>query len=278
MSERSGDGATAVLSAAVDWITCTARQGVKSGLLSAAGWGAVYAEAELGNDLKPWLWKGYDGYMAGSAAVGNRADGSICRISGHRAALAFRSAVRNADSVSRLDLAVTVRLAPDANPAVEVYQAVRRALPGQRGRRVQKATHIQTWNEGETCYLGSRQSARFGRIYNKGLESGMEEYRDAWRWEVEYKGDAGTALASALAQSGDTPTAVAAYVARTFEAWGVKPEWADGSVVADFHSPRNQTDDGSRLAWLSAQVRPVVARLIAKGRRAEVLAALGLEE
>jgi len=270
--------AVAVLTAAVDWLTCTARQGANSGLLAAVGWAAVYAEAEAGNDLRPWLWKGYDGYMSGSAAVGERSDGTICRFSGDRAAHSFCGAVRHADRISRLDLAVTVRMDEDANPARDAYTLAREAIPNARGRRIQKASHIETWNEGETAYLGSRQSARFGRLYNKGLESKEERYRGCWRWEVEYKGDTASAIAGEMAQHGDTSEAPLAYVWDTFATWGIPPIWGRGAFVPLAALGRTATDDDRRLAWLAVQVAPVIARLLRAGKRQQVFDALGLTD
>jgi len=271
-----GGEAAAVLAAGVDWLTCTAATPARAELLASIGWAIVYKEAEGGNDLKPWMWKGYEGITAGGASVGKRSDGSLIRLSSGCAADNWRRPANVAEHVSRIDLAVTARLPASANPAAEAWAGATGSGSGRRGRPVQKATHIETRTEGETCYLGSRKSARFGRLYNKGLESKMEEYRDCWRWEVEYKEHAATPIALSVAECGSESEAVLAYVWDTFSTWGVPPSWGLGARVPSQAADRQPSDDERRLAWLYGQVRPVIARLIANGRRADVLSALGL--
>ncbi len=270
--------AVAVLAAGVDWLTCTASDPARSELLKAIGWGVVYGEAERGNNLKPWTWKGYAGITAGGASVGERYDGAIVRLSSECAADNWLGAVRVAGHVSRLDLAVTVRLPALANPAREAYTVAQSAVPQARGRRVQKASHIETWTEGETAYLGSRQSSRFGRLYNKGLESKEERYNGCWRWEVEYKGDTATAISGEMAQCGNSSESALAYVWDTFDKWGVPPIWGKGAVVPAVTLGRTATDDERRLQWLAVQVAPAIERLIRNGKRIAVLEALGLAD
>jgi hypothetical protein len=277
-SQNGGVPTHAVLAAGVDWLTCTAAEPARAELLKAVGWATVYGEAEAGNDLRPWSWKGYDGITSGGASVGARMDGTIVRLSSECAAEHWMGAVQLANHVSRLDLAVTVRMESAANPAKEAYELARIHLSERRGRRVQKASHIETWSEGETAYLGSRQSARFGRLYNKGLESKEERYRDCWRWEVEYKGDTATAIAGEMAQCGDSSEPTLAYVWDTFSKWGVPPVWGKHAEVPMGTLGRTATDDDRRLIWLYTQVRPAIDRLIRRGKRAAVLDALGLTE
>jgi hypothetical protein len=269
--------AVAVLSAGVDWLTATAKIPAFSEMLEASGRRVVERQAEAGNDIRPWLWKGYDGVSAGSSAVGVRADGTIVRISGECAANNWRDVMPWVQHVSRIDLAVTVRLSSEANPAAEAYRSAGLAPSGRRGRTVRAASHIETRTEGETCYLGSRKSDRFGRLYNKGLESHQEEYRDSWRWEIEYKGNAATPIALSVVECGSDSEAVLAYVWDTFAAWGIPPGWGIDAIVPSLPPAHSASDDERRLAWLYTQVRPAIARLVAHGRISEVLGALGLD-
>jgi hypothetical protein len=274
LADTSGRGS--VLSAGVDYISCTAATPSRAEMLKSTGWAVVYAEAEAGNDLRPWTWKGYDGITAGSASCGLRSDGSIVRISGGLAAETWKRAAAWADHISRLDLAVTVRLPSTANPAAEAFALAGQAQERQRGRSVRSASHIQTWTEGETTYLGSRQSDRYGRLYNKALESHKEEYDGAWRWEVEYKNRASTPVAYTVKDSPSESEAILALVWDQFSKWGVPPTWGRGADVGRLVPPREATDTARRLAWLRTQVAPVVRRLETLGRRADVLEALGL--
>lgn len=268
--------AVAVLAAGVDYLACSAGTPASADLLKAAGWALAYRQGEEGNDIKPWDWKGYRGIRAGSVECGERPDGVFVRVSGALAATAWRPIARHATHVSRLDLAVTVRLPSDANPAAEVYQTANPANKSGRGRRVQKGRHIETWSEGDTTYLGSRQSDRYGRIYDKGKESKDVAYRDCWRWEVEYKGDTATPLSHVLSSSDAESTAVLAYVWSDFEAFGAPPIWGLGAEVERFVSARPKSDDLRRLEWIRTQVAPSVRILIEHGRMADLLEALGL--
>jgi len=277
-SLASSPGRGSVLSAGVDFLTCTAATPSRAEMLRSVGWAVVYAEAEAGNDLRPWTWKGYDGITAGGASCGLRADGSLVRISGGLAAETWKKAATWADHISRLDLAVTVRLPPEANPAAEAFALAGQTALGQRGRSLRSASHIQTWTEGETTYLGSRQSDRYGRLYNKALESKMEEYHDAWRWEVEYKNRASTPVAHTVQNSPSEQEAILALVWDQFRKWGVAPSWGRDAEVGPIVPAREATDTARRLAWLRTQVAPVVRRLEALGRRSDVLEALGLTD
>jgi len=277
MHQPLNQEAAAVLAAGVDWITCTAATPARSELLAAVGWAIAYGEADAGNDLRPWSWMGYSGVTSGGASVGQRSDGVICRLSSGCAADHWIRPASIAEHVSRLDLAVTVRLLPEENPAAEAYRLATQAGAGRRGRSIQRATHIETLSEGETCYLGSRKSARFGRLYNKGLESKEEMYRDCWRWEVEYKEQAATPVAVSVAKCGNQASAVLAYVWDAFASWGSPPGWGVDATIPPGVPARQPNDDERRLGWLYRQVRPVISRLVSHGRRTEVLSALGLD-
>lgn len=273
----SGAAAAVLVSAGVDWLTCTARDPARSENLRAVAWQLLYEQAGLGSDLKPWSWMGYGGYICGPIAMGERHDGCYCRLSGRCAHDNWRRCAVWADNVSRIDLQCTVRLPDTTNPAALAYAAVQHPDIRRRGRAVTTATHIENTKRGETTYIGSRSSDRMGRLYNKGVESKEEVYRDCWRWEIEYKNRAAPHVSGWLSLQPDDATAVAATVHRAYADWGAPPDWRAGALDVSSPPARQQTDDERRLAWLYAQVRPVVAGLTERGRLVEVVRALGLE-
>jgi hypothetical protein len=110
------------------------------------------------------------------------------------------------------------------------------------------------------------------------LESKQEEYRDAWRWEIEYKGDAASDVAGALQEYGNPSQTALAYVWHQYERWGIPPVWGLKATIPAPSRIPNKSDDERRLAWLAVQVAPVVRKLLDRGRRADVLEALGLTE
>lgn len=269
-------GPGSVLAAGVDWLTCTSAIPATAELLGAVGWEITYAEADAGNDLRPFHWKGYEGITAGGSTIGVRHDGTMVRLTSETAAVHWRRCAALASNISRIDLAVTVRLDPEADPALEVYENSP-ADSGERGRRVRKRGNLRDTEGGATTTLGSRNSERYGRLYNKGVESGEERFNNAWRWEVEYKGDTAKVVAREVASGDVEASAVLALTWDQFRRWGYPPVWGTNAEIPPFTLGRKRTDDYRRLEWLRRQVRPVVRHLADKGLLSEVLAALDLE-
>jgi hypothetical protein len=109
----------------------------------------------------------------------------------------LRAAIECAGKISRLDLAVDI--------VGESFsgQMVKKALEktGNQGTARAYST-VEGHDGGFTLYVGSRQSERFIRIYDKGIESGQTGM-DWWRYELETKGDVARALANLLAGTPD---------------------------------------------------------------------------
>lgn len=265
-----------VLAAGVDYFSGSSADPARAELLQGIGWRIVYEEADAGHDLKEWHWKGYDGITSGSGTIGVRSDGTYIRLSGALAAERWKEAYRQTEHVARYDLAVTVRLPSGANPAKEAFHTADPRFNARRGRRIAKARHIETWDDGETTYLGGRTSLRMGRIYDKYAEQKREEYRNAWRWELEYKNELATHVAGAVSGSASESEAALAYVWDDFRAFGVPPIWGSGATTPALSLGRGPSSDQKRLEWLLKQVAPTVALLRAHGLEAEVYEALGL--
>jgi hypothetical protein len=109
----------------------------------------------------------------------------------------LREAIKSQGKISRLDLAVDI--------VGESFsgQLVKKALEktGNQGTARSYST-VEGHDGGFTLYVGSRQSERFVRIYDKAVQSG-EANMDWWRYELETKGDVARALANLLAGTPD---------------------------------------------------------------------------
>jgi len=109
----------------------------------------------------------------------------------------LRACINAGGSISRLDLAKD--LTEQAVDYEAVYQSLEQGLGGGNSRKVSK---VQSNNGGFTVYVGSRQSERFLRLYNKAAEQQLPGV--LWsRLEIEAKGMVARATATSLAQSGN---------------------------------------------------------------------------
>lgn len=128
---------------------------------------------------------------------------------------------------------------------------------------------------GQTLYFGARSSERFGRCYDKGVESNSDEPGRWWRWEVECKQDVARQLAAALVLEPEPAAFVRGVVAGFFAARaGVTIAQLRGS---HFHKIASDLPSGAKLLhWLASGVRPTVAKLVRVYGRERVLHALGL--
>jgi hypothetical protein len=265
----------AVLSAGIDYVTVTARQGPKFGPLLAFGQALVGDEVVRGNKPRVVGGHGYVGHGAGHAAWGHRAADVLVTLSGECARLYGLAALDLADHAARLDLQTTVIL-PNLTPE-ECIKAARYAPEGRAGRgRPIRRRLLDDTELGVTCYLGSPKSQQIGRIYDKHRESSGEWPKGATRFEVQMrKGHAEVWRQVAAVNALDAAT-VHAGVGEWFGARGV-PHLANSEAVwPGFPAPTATTDYGRTLQWWRSCVAPSVRRWWSYERRVEVMIALGV--
>jgi hypothetical protein len=100
-------------------------------------------------------------------------------------------AVTSLYRITRIDFAFDVLNSGDTTAHIADAW---RAVHGQKGKRVTSFINSAT---GSTFYIGSRQSEKMVRIYDKGQQLGMDI--DWLRFELELKGNAARVLAHTLA-------------------------------------------------------------------------------
>lgn len=231
-----------------------------------------------GFERKQARWYGYDGWQVGRVFFGEREDGFLLRATGSIAdhiSFALPDAKR---SIARLDLAVTVwfsqpdmMIAKEAHLTAGVSRETRRA-PGRMKIRLEDGT-----GDGDTLYLGSRKSAVFGRVYDKGKASNEAFYLNSWRWELQISNKAADKVYDEIERETDRPATIAASVTGWFSHRGVCCPIADlGGATVSVRAPSERSDLAKQLQWLNRQVRPVINRLLKQGREADILQALGL--
>lgn len=266
-----------VESAGVDWLTVTTPHGERAKHL--ADWGEVLLSSEKrkGNDFKQWEWNGYHGYTAGAVALGGRPDGVYCRLSGEAAREHWRHVFDIAQRCTRLDVQVTVAGLPEGhNLAAQEHERVKDFRP-KRGRPGEWELRL-TRARGATLYLGSRSSQTFARLYDKSAEEERKHLGGRWRYELELKEETACKTALHLASLGAPAARCLSTVHDGFSSRGVVPIFvrSDQPIMEPYR--RDQSDDDRRLAWLSGQVRDVVAGLRRRGREVDVMRALGIGE
>jgi DNA relaxase NicK len=92
-------------------------------------------------------------------------------------------ALKAGAKVTRLDLALDL-----VGRDIDITSIAKDINDGKCTGTARTWEHIVSANKGETLYIGSRQSERFARLYNKAAQTHLDDV--AWfRLEVELKGD-----------------------------------------------------------------------------------------
>lgn len=264
-----------IVDAGIDWLSATVPPGAKSPAFFDLWNTIALAQHHAGNDLKPWRWNGYEGHTIGHAAYGTRPDGAYMRLSAGASAVWWRDAFEIAGRAARLDVQVTVDQVRAGRDLAREAKLMANAGPPRRGRPVEWS-YTQTRSKGATCYVGSRTSASFARLYDKGAEAKIGHLTGLWRYEVETKDERAGAVARAISRQREPDKAATGIVYHAFNRQGVRPVFAPPADTPIVEHERDESDDERRLRWLKEHVSITVNRLRANGLETEVLNALGL--
>jgi DNA relaxase NicK len=273
---------SSIISAGIDYISATMSYGEAGAIEWYSGCTrAIERIASEGNELQHSRRNGYEGLSTGGSFVGEGLQGYFCTISGERAQAGFTDVYRYNPHVSRLDVQCTVRTPmQDTSTALAARNAV--ALANKRlGKASQRnATLIEDLRGGATCYVCSKKSEQFARIYNKDAESGEERYKNAWRYEVQLKNNLATMTAEMFRLSEYAqPVQAAVFVRQWLRKRGVAVPWKAEAELHALPSEKNSASDvEARLRWLREQVAPSLRRLLKLGLHDSILEALGLDE
>lgn len=264
------------LYANVDWITVTTRD-QRVGKF----WQEIYQEQrqeaetlKLLAQEKRWKVLSYEGVgFAGSIRVGFSEQLGWIVMASSSSARFWSRLVGTDASVTRIDLAVTQSL------LIEIEEVPRRyyqeLTDENKGRR--NYSLIQNTKQGQTLYVGSRRSEKFGRLYDKGVESGEALPGFRYRWEVEYKKPLSQELAKALAavreREADTITAM---VFEFFDLRGVPPLFPKTGHAVGLSTEARVTSLDRKLNWIRSQVRPSIGAIVMAGRSRELFEAFGI--
>jgi len=270
-----------VVSAGVDWITCTSTH--ENSLLSFQSLvdETLCSQRNQGNFIRPWAGLGYQGYKCGPFIAGSRNDGYLLLMSGEDANLVWQRFRSWATKVTRFDVQITVRTA--RGPHHEISRCLRgvNTANKKRGRPIQ-LKQIRDNNSGYSIQLGSRSSEECGRLYDKHAESGDKRYLRCVRAETELKRRRADFASRYFASFPVGTIPIVPFVSQWFENRGANlrlpGETLHLLMPQDVSGGQGVLTDVNRsLRWLENQVRPSVERLKAYGHLNEVLTALGLD-
>lgn len=202
----------------------------------------------------------------------------ILRLSGVSAHHWIYDGLPTGHNVSRLDIAITVWGCDDIDGTIARHNQEAVAYRSTLHSRPFVVSHINGNGGGDTLYIGSRTSARYVRIYNKWKESGEDEqFREAIRYEVEYKDEAARAALDAIGAGRYRTMAPIQYALGFLEGRGIRPYGCDSLERASVGPVSRVTSDTEkRLAWLRSQVAPTVRELLRLGLYDDTLDALGI--
>lgn len=276
------DSSGVLIESQVDWLTASAHGKERSQRMLDVAHHVAKEEAAQGNQKRRWRLMGYEGHRVGRIAYGRRDNAScLVQLSGDAAEQSLVDVLRESDVVTRIDLAATWRATPP-DPLMGRNQYALAELWHRGHPRSARPWFVGDSDGGFTCYLGSRESATFLRIYDKGAESfaqgdapGIERYRGCWRFELEAKAAMASALATMVADREDRAEYVRGYLVSFLEAHGMSAPFLASQPVALLPGFRRRSDAESRLKHLARNVRPTVEWLMANGYRDRVREALG---
>lgn len=238
----------------------------------------VEAEAKKGNDIQSMSWRGYNGFRCGQATVGRRYDGVFLQARSGTAHEYFDGIKEFATNWSRIDCAVTA-IVGIQQPEIfrKSFNALRK--PQKTGHRRGSVTLIANDTYGDSLMFGRRQSDRYGRFYDKGLEQRIAEGGWMFRWEVECKRDYAKVVGLALTTKESKSLVAHGVVSKYFDGFGLRSPAQDTGLSEDDLKVAHAavlSRDSHRLAWLSQSCKPVLMRLDNCGRLEEAVSALGL--
>lgn len=224
MPEYSGR----VIESQVDWLTVSAHGEDSARNMLDLAQGLARSEELAGAKRRPWRLMGYDGHHVGRTEYGQRdSNSTILRLIGQPAEDHLTVALSVADSVTRLDLAVTWRAAPpDPHIGRNAYSLA--YAHWDEDHRRSTPWHVEDARGGYTLYLGNRESDNFFRLYNKEAEARalddeeqVRRYEACWRYELETKASTAMRLAHLLGDVEDRASYVQGYLNAYVERHGM---------------------------------------------------------
>lgn len=266
-----------IIESGVDYITATSGSKAGFNAFTEIGEQCLLEERRAGNIINQKNIEGFSGYQSGSVFAGAFNGMMMLVLSSGIAKENYIDVVRHAKNISRLDVQVTVAMNPPEPNLAEKAEA--KALRYKSVRGGKREIELRRNDaRGKTLYFGRRVSDRFGRLYDKGRESGLDYYADAWRLELQLRRRYAKQTAMALLNDEARESNLEAVVLNYFAGCGVTRKGANLPRMYCCTRIQGDSDANRMRRWLHSQVRPTVARLIELGQAQEAIESLGLSD
>jgi len=272
----------AIIESQIDYLTCATHNAKTTRKWARLAHTLAMREETPTERVTPFHVGGYEGWHCGRLSFGTREAAGLFQCSGDLGRQVFDTLMPDADSVSRIDIAVTARLDPSQRkPGFRHYNEARDWYKSHPAAA--RPSYHGDADDGYTVYIGNRTSDRYFRCYDKAAESAAdpkqaEHYAACWRYELESKKAASMPLARHLYSL--SPDDRADYIRDALYSYcykhGLRPVFYPQDALKLVPGFRRRSDRDTRLGWLDRTVRPVVEWLIETGNEAEVMASLGL--
>jgi len=158
-----------VIESQVDWLTCGWSDGPAADRAEAWAFARASAEGRAGFHSAPFRLMGFEGYAVGRVRFGRRNGDALLQLSGNLADDYLDTLVPLAERISRVDIAVTVRLPASDTLVAENHYAEACVWRDEHPTSALPML-VVNGDGGATCYVGRRTSDRLLRVYNKEAE------------------------------------------------------------------------------------------------------------
>lgn len=261
--------------AGLDWLTLTLPAESNQGReLLQIGTLRIAAMQREGAYVAPDRRFRADGHTAdNNTFVGVSKSHVTYQVSGSSAGLVYDEVKHLNPNVTRLDIQLTVWFNQSHNelPSEHYQQAI--AIWKQDEENLPMPHIHLSPNGGDTLYVGKRTAKQMIRLYNKGVESGEDEFSNSYRYELELKDKYATALfVKLLDRSINRETYICGYIRDFYATKGIiLPFTVESDWIEPVKVRHEESTTAKKLQWLKTQVRPTVRRLMDLGLRDYVI-------
>lgn len=250
-----------IKSAGIDYVTLTSTHNGAKSAYKKYFMDVANRDRQLGYKTVAGGAYGFYGQRTRHALLAEREDRAMLQVSGYEAQRTD-SLMKHEGHCTRLDIQVTVQCEEGEVPQIlEYLYNASKTHPLARGHQP-TLKRIEGQGGTETVYIGSRKSDVFIRLYDKGLESGEEEYKNCVRLEVELKGKVANSVWIHCKDEGVGTRYLLQVLKHTLETRGVDVDWFTFPVDGRKPPHKEKTRDEVTMYWWEHQVAPSIKRIV----------------
>ena len=225
---------------------------------------------------------GFNGSSIGSVrhSYSQKLHKAMFQITGRETPAAMTELIELDGYATRLDIQATFKHSQPVPDLAKLIHEARLSRGNTRGIHISDFRYI-SGRDGDTLYIGNRQSSMLLRVYDKSFEYGLDR-GIVWRWEMQYNKEKARRIWWELDQLPRESAVFKDYFCkRLFEdcyAKGVRlpVEYGPLDLSDSLVLSKKATDRERYLKWMRETVSPVVKWMVARGEQEMVLEAMGI--